>query len=430
MSDKYGLKPIIGIICVVVVLLTAVVAVILDSQSPDPILGIFQTEPTEESQHPTEQVITEETKESETQAVSKETEAATNTTTEATTEATTEETQLSTQDPQPENPQLPTEESQGPTEESQVPTEDSQGTTEETVTSTEETQEATEKSTDPTEDTKAPTEADPTEDKQDPTEESKNPTEDTQAPTEDTQAPTEDTKVPTESTPDPTEDTKPSDEVLTPPEDQPPSVTIPPEKDPETGEEIGISFPCQVPGYQLTIEKLAPYAGMFVEDGTNVNTENVAMLLVSNDGDSPIEYTQIRVTCGEEELLFDISALPAGEKLVVQEKTGKTLSDGYATSASALVVQRASMEMSEGTVKVIENGDNTLTIQNLTNKTIPTVRIFYKYYMEAEDVFVGGIAFTVRLSRLGAGASITIQPSHYTSQTSRVVMVLTYDSEV
>ena len=423
MSDKYGLKPIIGIICVVVVLLTAVVAVILDSQSPDPILGIFQTEPTEESQHPTEQVITEETKESETQAVSKETEAATNTTTEATTEATTEETQLSTQDPQPENPQLPTEESQGPTEESQVPTEDSQGTTEETVTSTEETQEATEKSTDPTEDTKAPTEADPTEDKQDPTEESKNPT-------EDTQAPTEDTKVPTESTPDPTEDTKPSDEVLTPPEDQPPSVTIPPEKDPETGEEIGISFPCQVPGYQLTIEKLAPYAGMFVEDGTNVNTENVAMLLVSNDGDSPIEYTQIRVTCGEEELLFDISALPAGEKLVVQEKTGKTLSDGYATSASALVVQRASMEMSEGTVKVIENGDNTLTIQNLTNKTIPTVRIFYKYYMEAEDVFVGGIAFTVRLSRLGAGASITIQPSHYTSQTSRVVMVLTYDSEV
>ena len=43
---------------------------------------------------------------------------------------------------------------------------------------------------------------------------------------------------------------------------------------------------------------------------------------------------------------------------------------------------------------------------------------------------MGGIAFTVRISRLGAGARVTIQPSHYTSQTSRVVMVLTYDSEV
>jgi hypothetical protein len=86
--------------------------------------------------------------------------------------------------------------------------------------------------------------------------------------------------------------------------------------------------------------------------------------------------------------------------------------------------------MSQNQVQVIDNGDNTLTIQNLTNKTIPTVRIFYKYYMKQEGVYVGGIAFTVRVTRLGPGASITIQPSHYTSQTSRVVMVLTYDSEV
>ena len=88
------------------------------------------------------------------------------------------------------------------------------------------------------------------------------------------------------------------------------------------------------------------------------------------------------------------------------------------------------MEMSESKVQVVDNGDNTLTVKNLTNEIIPTVRIFYKYYMEDEKLFVGGIAFTVRISRLGAGASVMIQPSHYTSQTSRVVMVLTYDSEV
>ena len=180
----------------------------------------------------------------------------------------------------------------------------------------------------------------------------------------------------------------------------------------------------------MTIEKMAPYNGMFVEDGSNANIENVAMLLVKNNGDFPVEYTQIRVVCGQEELLFDISALPAGEKLVVQEKTGKTILASDATSASALVVQGADMEMSESKVQVIDNGDNTLTVKNLTNETISTVRVFYKYYMENEQLFVGGIAFTVRISRLGAGASVTVQPSHYTSQTSRVVMVLTYDSEV
>jgi len=244
---------------------------------------------------------------------------------------------------------------------------------------------------------------------------------------------TEDTQDPTDSTGGPSQGTEtpgPTEEQLPPPEDQPPAVVIPPEKDPQTGEELGISFPCQIPGYDLTIEKMAPYNGMFVEDGSNANIENVAMLLVKNNGDFPVEYTQIRVVCGQEALLFDISALPAGEKLVVQEKTGKTILASDATSASALVVQRADMEMSESKVQVIDNGDNTLTVKNLTNEPIPTVRVFYKYYMENEQLFVGGIAFTVRISRLGAGASVTVQPSHYTSQTSRVVMVLTYDSEV
>ena len=244
---------------------------------------------------------------------------------------------------------------------------------------------------------------------------------------------TEDTRNPTETTDGSFQEPEisaPTEEQLPPPEEQPPSVVIPPAKDPQTGEEIGISFPCQIPGYGLTIEKMAPYNGMFVEDGSNANSQNVAMLLVKNNGDFPVEYAQIRVVWGQEELLFDISALPAGEELVVQEKTGKTISESKATSASALVVQRANMEMSENKVQVKDNGDNTLTVKNLTNETIPTVRVFYKYYMENEELFVGGIAFTVRISRLGAGASVTIQPSHYTSQTSRVVMVLTYDSEV
>ena len=282
MKEKSGLKPVIGILCIILVLFAAAVALVLDSRSPDPIFGIFQTEPP---------------------------------------------------------------------------------------------------------------------------------------------ASTEDTQNPTEG-PDSTE------EQLTPPTDQSATVVIPPEKDPQTGEELGISFPCQIPGYDMTIAKLAPYSGMFVEDGTNAHIENVAMLLVENNGDYPVEYTQIRVMCGQEELLFDISALPAGEKMVVQEKTGKTISESKATSASALVVRRAKMEMSEGKVQVVDNGDNTITVKNLTNENIPTVRVFYKYYMEDENLFVGGIAFTVRISRLGAGASVTVQPAHYTSQTSRVVMVLTYDSEV
>lgn len=220
-----------------------------------------------------------------------------------------------------------------------------------------------------------------------------------------------------------------NDEPLPPPEELPPVIEIPTVEDPQTGEQ-GISFPCQVPGYELTIEKLAPYKGMYVEDGTNATVENVAMLLVSNNGAHPIEYAQIAVQYGTETLIFDISALPAGEKLVAQEANGKSAPEGKADKTTAMILRRANLEMSRDKVQVTDNGDNTLTIRNTTGEMIPTVRVFYKYYMKDEDVFVGGIAFTVRITRLEANAAITIHPSHYSSKTGRVVMVMTYDSEV
>lgn len=219
------------------------------------------------------------------------------------------------------------------------------------------------------------------------------------------------------------------DEPVLPPEDLPSSVVLPTVPDPETGAEV-VTFPCDVPGYQLRLERLAPYQGLFVESGSNVNVDNVAMLLVRNQGDYPVEYAQIEVRFGTDTLLFDISALPVGEQLVVQEKNGKSVPAGQAHYAKALVVRRADMEMSRDQVQITDNGDNTLTIQNLTDETIPVVRVFYKYFMEDEKVFVGGIAFTVRITDLAAHESVTIQPSHYTSQTGRVVMVQTYDSEV
>ena len=208
-------------------------------------------------------------------------------------------------------------------------------------------------------------------------------------------------------------------EPVVPPDELPPSVEIP-----------VLTFPCQVPGHGLTIERIAPYTGMYVEDGTNVLVENVAMLLVKNTGTQPVEYTQICIQYGEESLLFDISALPVGERIVVQEKFCKKIPEKDATSASAMVIYRADMAASNEKISVVDNGDNTLTITNLSGEMIPSLRLFYKYYMTDEAVFVGGIAFTVRLTRLPAGASITIQPTHYNSATSRVVMTLTYDSEV
>ncbi len=249
--------------------------------------------------------------------------------------------------------------------------------------------------------------------------------------TQDTTSATTQTGLPTTeatATGSATETTMPSGEQ--PPEGETGTTpTIPSEGKPNT-DPSDPALPYLLADYGLVIEKLAPYQGMYVEDGSNAQDVNAAMLMVYNDSSYPVEYTQLSVQCGKEVLTFDISAMPAGARVVVQEKNGKPLPEGQLESIDAIAVQRAELEMSEDKIRVTDNGNNTLTIENLTDELIPTVRVFYKYYMEQENIFVGGIAFTVRITRLGAGASVTIQPSHFTSQTSRVVMALTYDSEV
>ncbi len=227
-----------------------------------------------------------------------------------------------------------------------------------------------------------------------------------------------------------TEDNKIDDTIVGSPEELPSTVVIPTEKDEHTGEDLGIKFPCEIPEYNIVLEKLADYSGMYVEDGLNSNVSDVAMMLVKNKSDYSIEYLSIVVEFEKETLAFDITALPTGESVVVQEKTGKILPNTKPLSSKAMVVRKANMEMSKDKVSVKDNGDNTITIQNLTDKTIPTVRVFYKYYMENEHIYVGGIAFTVRVTRLAKNGKITIQPSHYTSGSCKVVMVLTYDKEV
>ena len=84
--------------------------------------------------------------------------------------------------------------------------------------------------------------------------------------------------------------------------------------------------------------------------------------------------------------------------------------------------------MSEELVLVEENDSGALEVTNLTGAELPCVRVFYKFYMPSEDIYVGGIAYVAKIVDLQAGQSQTIIPSHYLSGSSKVVMVRTYDS--
>ncbi len=224
--------------------------------------------------------------------------------------------------------------------------------------------------------------------------------------------------------------------VTEPPATEPPATEPPKTEPPQTRPPVtepnktGIDLPYTIPGTDLVIQYAAPYSGIFVEDGSDDMVSNVAMVLLYNAGDDAVEYSKITMRYDDQTLEFIVSALPAGGKVAAQEINRKPCGTGDLVECFAENATRDTLDMCENSLKVQDNGDNSLTITNLTDQQLVTVRIFYKYYLAEEDAFIGGITYTSKISNLPAGESIVITPSHYASEGGKVVMVRIYDEDV
>ena len=194
----------------------------------------------------------------------------------------------------------------------------------------------------------------------------------------------------------------------------------------QQGEDV--FFPYVIEGTELTVQNISSYDGIFLEDGSDGEVAGIAAMVVENTGDINVEYAAITISCNGEAMEFDVSDLPAGATAVVQEKNKTPYQNGTYTDCSAVVAEMGDFEMSEDQVKVEETENGSLLVTNLTDEEIPCVRIFYKFYMEEEETYVGGITYTAKLTGLSAGASQTVTPSHYAAGSSRIMMVRTYES--
>ena len=83
--------------------------------------------------------------------------------------------------------------------------------------------------------------------------------------------------------------------------------------------------------------------------------------------------------------------------------------------------------MSEGIVSVKEKDNGFLEVTNLSTETIPSIRLFYKFYLADQKVYVGGITYSIKVSELESSKPQEILASHYVAGYSKVIMVKTYD---
>lgn len=190
----------------------------------------------------------------------------------------------------------------------------------------------------------------------------------------------------------------------------------------------GLKLPYTIPGTGLILERVEAYSGIYVEDGSNADIQGVAMILLHNRGKSDIDLATIQLTYGEFTREFVVTSLPKGMSAVIQEKNKKAMAAGILTECTATVIEsNKETQLSYTQISVVENTDNSLTIKNLTNRDIPSARIFYKYFMNDQQLLVGGVTFTVNVIDLKAGQTVTVKPSHYLVGASQIVMVQTYE---
>ena len=190
-----------------------------------------------------------------------------------------------------------------------------------------------------------------------------------------------------------------------------------------------ISFPYTIPETDLVVDSVNSYDGLFLEDGSDTKISGIAAVIVKNTGNQCIDYAEISMKGSQTDYLFILSHLESNAAIVVQEaKKALCVSQTY-DRITAEPAFSEEFEMSEDQLRIRETSDNQLEVKNLTDQAIPCVRIFYKFYLEEEQVYVGGITYVAKITNLKPGATVQVAPSHFAVGSSRIVMVKTFETD-
>ncbi|HJD33486.1 MAG TPA: hypothetical protein H9911_02950 [Candidatus Mediterraneibacter tabaqchaliae] len=193
--------------------------------------------------------------------------------------------------------------------------------------------------------------------------------------------------------------------------------------DPDIREEM--SLPYTVPGTQLVIDRVDSYSGVYIEDGSDEDVEDIFAIHVQNQGEN-VEYSSINLEVGGKQLNFEISDLPAGSGISVLESSRTPYESGAVLYRGSQTAYIDEFDMMSAELGIIVGEDNGVTVTNLTDRDIPCIRIFYKFVQE--DEYLGGITYTAKIEELEGNGTTTVYPSHFSAKGSRIMMVRTYDT--
>lgn len=171
----------------------------------------------------------------------------------------------------------------------------------------------------------------------------------------------------------------------------------------------------------LICVEISRFNGDFVEDGTDERVQDVAAILVANNTGKFLELATVTYQVGDRTATFLVTGLPSGRRAWVLESNRMSITEG-----DELVLEECkdtynpnAMETTDALA--VSRQGKSLTVTNVSGKTLNNVVVYYKNTVSAEDTtFLGGITYYIVYGKMEPGDTLTQSKDHF-GATSEIV---------
>ena len=174
----------------------------------------------------------------------------------------------------------------------------------------------------------------------------------------------------------------------------------------------------------ITILAVQNYSGKYIEDGSDEIVSDVMSLYIKNNGEKAIQLADFKVfdEAGKS-YEFRLTTLLPNQEMIILEKNREKY-DGEVKVVSAEIINLAvftEYPSLQEDIFEISGKQNLITVTNISEEEILTARVCYKNI--SDDIYIGGITYTVSVPELSPGQSVELPTKHYMEDGSQVVFV-------
>ena len=193
------------------------------------------------------------------------------------------------------------------------------------------------------------------------------------------------------------------------------------------GESIANAAPVNFPlnlGSGVYVTAIAPFSGLYVEDGADDMVENVCRIALENSGTETIQLMDVVLTDrAGAEYAFRVTTLLPGATMTVQEQNRA----GYDPAMDIVEARTENVALFDEPLSLHEDilaittGDYSITVENVSGEDFAGGRVFYKTVVDG--IYQGGITYMITIPELSAGESVQRDSLHFLQSRSELMFV-------